>query len=116
MTIRIELPKFSKNKNDIRTAYGTKVFNSDGKEIKDVTSIKMCIDADSILYATLEVAVLGFDNMDNIHALLGTKTLEEIASLHGYEIKIKSHVPLDSYVKHHTKPKGVVEKFYGTND
>lgn len=83
MTIKIVLPQ---DNDDVMCCMGTKVFCGD-TEIHDVTSIKIDINPDLILCAKIEVAISSIENMDNIHALLGTKTLEQIALLHGCKIE-----------------------------
>tara|TARA_R110002096_G_scaffold379758_2_gene573755 strand:- start:4606 stop:4872 length:267 start_codon:yes stop_codon:yes gene_type:complete len=83
VTISIDLPKG----DSAKTGIGTRVFNSSGVEIDDVTSIDISIRPDEIISATLEVHVSDLGDMKNVHALLGTRTLEHIAKLHGYELK-----------------------------
>ena len=79
MTIKIVFPG---DGNGVMTANGTKVFNHKGDEIKDVTNVNISIALDEVVTATIDVAFAA-ENMDNIHAMLGTKTLEEIATAHG---------------------------------
>lgn len=81
MTISIVLPK----PGGLRTGHGTRVFNEDGVEIKEVTRIDMVIESDCIVTAKIDVAINTIEDMDNIHALLGTETLEQIAKIHGCE-------------------------------
>lgn len=81
MTISIKLP------NDLNTGCGTEVFNRDGVKIEDITKININIEADAFVYATVEVAINELSQMDNIHTLLGTKTLEGIALLHGFKLE-----------------------------
>ena len=83
MTIRIELPE----SDGIKTCCGTKVFNQDGREITDITNISINLAPDAILTAVIDVSINDIKHMDNIYALLGAKTLHEIASLHGWELK-----------------------------
>lgn len=85
MTIKISLPKI-KEGNEVKTGIGTKVFNDKGDEVTNVTSVDIHVSGDSIITATMDIAVGSIDEMDNIHALLGTETLEQIAALHGYEL------------------------------
>ena len=79
MTISIKLPESNK-------ALGTRVFNSNGVEITDVKSIDVKFRVDDAITATLEVFVHDLGDMENVHALLGTKTLEHIVKLHGYKL------------------------------
>lgn len=90
MTIKIQLPEIPvKNTGVQQVAAGwqAKVFSEDGAEIKDITSIDISIRLDEIVTATIDVYINKIENMDNVHALLGTKTLHDIAKLHGYELK-----------------------------
>ena len=80
MTIRIKTPEDG-------TTNGTTVFNSDGVEIKGVTSIDIAVRLNSLVAATLEIEMIQSVDMENIHALLGTETLECIAKLHGYKLR-----------------------------
>jgi hypothetical protein len=68
----------------------TKVFNDSGSEISNITEINLNISPDKIVTATVEVSVDSSSELDNIHALLGTETLKQIADLHGYEL-VKKH-------------------------
>jgi hypothetical protein len=86
MTITIVLPEGE----GVKVGTGTTVFNHKGDEIKNITNIKLEIGLDLIVYARVEIAVGSIENMDNIHALLGTETLEQIAGLHGFKM-----VPID---------------------
>jgi hypothetical protein len=63
--------------------WGTQVFNDHGQEITGITKINISIALDEIVTATVDVAVSADTGLDNIHALLGTKTLSDILELHG---------------------------------
>lgn len=82
MTISIELPEG----DGLRVGRGTKVFNSDGVEIEGVCDIEISLPIDGAITAKVTVAIDKIENMNNIHALLGTKTLEDVAKIHGCEI------------------------------
>ena len=71
----------------LAAGWQTKVFSEDGVEIKDITSINISIQPDEIISATIDVSINKIENMDNIHVMLGTKTLHDIAKLHGWELK-----------------------------
>ncbi len=86
MGIKIVLPN-SSGDCGITAGYGTKVYNDEGQEIDDITAIDIRIRPDSVVEATVEVAVNNKQEMDNVHALLGTKTLEDILKLHGLEVR-----------------------------
>jgi len=79
MGIKITLPKG----DDLITGAGTKVFNNKNQEISDITNIDINIDAKCFVTAKVDVYIESIEGMDNIHALLGTKTLQDIAELHG---------------------------------
>lgn len=85
MTISIELIQ-----DGLQTGLGTKVFNDKGDEIKNITSINISIQPDDVVMATVEVAIGSLDGMGDIHAMLGTETLKQIASLHGYDLVSRS--------------------------
>jgi len=87
MTISIILPK---TKSGVVTGAGTKVFNDSGSEINNITGISLNIAVNDFVTATIEVNVNSCSELDNIHALLGTETLRQIADLHGYEL-VKKH-------------------------
>ncbi len=97
MTIKIELKK--EGSSGICSGRSTRVFNDKGSEIKNITSINILIDPNAIVTATVDVRVSSLTEMENIHALLGTKTLHDIAKLHNYELKrigvIGSHTELN---------------------
>ena len=82
MTIKIQLPEC----DGIKLGSPTRVFTDDGIEITDITSINVSILPDCFVTATIDVCVNSIEDMDNIHALLGTKTLECIAEMHGYKM------------------------------
>ena len=86
MTIKIKLLQ----DDCAQSSIGTRVYNQDGKEIEDVTGLKVGFPFGGRVTATIEVCVADIVNMDNIHALLGTSTLEQIATLHG---KVMSDAP-----------------------
>lgn len=87
MTIKIILPEGDKP----RTPIGTKVVNDTGAEIRNITRIELDLSLDNVISARIDVNVSSIENMDNVLALLGVDTLEDIASLHGYKM-----VPLDN--------------------
>jgi hypothetical protein len=82
MTIKIVLPE----SEGVRTCIGTKIFNDEGCEITNIERIRLDLNPDSFITAVVDVCVSSIDNMDNIHALLGTETLEQIADLHGFKL------------------------------
>ncbi len=90
MTISIKLPEQPEYTGGVREMIGghsTKVFNEDGTEINHITAIDISIRPDEIVTATVEVAVDSRDDMENIHALLGTTTLHQIAAMHGFRLE-----------------------------
>lgn len=109
MTIKIVLPKPKDIGpscfNMAQTGVGTGIFNHEGQEIKNISSLDMHISPDAIITATIEVAVSGLSEMDNIHALLGSKTLKEIADLHGYDLVPKPIVSIkDGETRYNSLP------------
>ena len=66
------------------TATGTTVLNHDGEHIQGVTSIKMDIQAGSMVYATMKL-VAQFDEM-NAYLLLDEETLRRSAEKLGYRL------------------------------
>lgn len=82
MTIKIQLP----NNDEIKCGWKAKVFSSTGDEIVDITSIDIRIRPDEIVAATIEISVSELESMDNVHAMLGTETLKDIARLHGFDL------------------------------
>ena len=82
MTISIKLLQ-----NDTQSGVGTRVFNDKGSEIKNITSIDIRIAPEEIITATVEVAIGDIKDMDNIKALLGVQTLQQIAALHGFRLE-----------------------------
>ena len=89
MTIKIVLPKPTSDKDGVVAGWGTKVFNDKDSEIKNITGINLKIMPDEIVSATIDVAVSSNTDLSNIHALLGTNTMKEIADLHGYDLTLK---------------------------
>lgn len=79
MGVKIELPKC----DGAKTGVGTKVYSDSGSEITGISSIDISIKPDCFITAVIDVELNSVDNMDNIHALLGTNTLDQIAELHG---------------------------------
>jgi len=61
---------------------GTRVYTSQGCEVHNITSININYSLNEVVTATVEVALDTSEDMGNIHALLGTQTLEQIAKLH----------------------------------
>ncbi len=86
MTISIKLPK-NTNEDNVAVGCHTKVFNDKGDEIENIMSINISIEPDNIVKATVEVCVDSRSDMENIHALLGTKTLHQIAAMHGFTLE-----------------------------
>lgn len=84
MAISIVLPEPS----EARTSKGTRYYNQNGAEIEDVTKATVFIESDSYIYAKVEVCLGKLDYMDNIHALLGTETLQEIGKLHSANMNL----------------------------
>ena len=87
MTISIKLPR---SKQDMEgtgdrpiVGNGTQIFNDKGDEITGIREIDISIRLGAIVTATVEVMVSCDSDMDNIHALLGTKTLADVLKLHG---------------------------------
>lgn len=102
MTISIVLPEG----DGLKVGRGTKVLNSDGVEIEAVCCIEISLPLDDVITAKVTVAIDKIENMNNIHALLGTKTLEDIAKLHGCEFKpininTVQHWPIESKLPHY---------------
>lgn len=85
MTVKIILPEVAGES----TGVGTRVFNDRGDEISGVSSINISIEPESIVTATMEVYVGSIECMEGVHALLGTETLQQIATMHGYELTPK---------------------------
>lgn len=85
MSITIEfLEKTEINGGDCVLGHRTVVKNAEtGEVIKGVTNVQIDISPNEIVTATMEVFVSSKSDMKNIHALLGTKTLEEVLKLHG---------------------------------
>lgn len=82
MTVKIQLP----NNDEIKCGWKAKVFSSTGDEITDITSIDIRIRPDEIVTATIDISVSELESMDNVHAMLGTETLKDIAMLHGFSL------------------------------
>lgn len=61
MTIKIVFPKAEEGSP--KTTYGTRVFNADGTEIKNIYSISIDSKPDSMLTATIEVAIGDVENL-----------------------------------------------------
>lgn len=85
MTVKIVLPEPS-DKSGIQTSVGTKVFNHEGAEIENITSIDIRIRPNEIIEAKINVYVNSETDLDNVHALLGTETLEQVAAMHSFEL------------------------------
>lgn len=89
MTINIKLPRPEQDMNSISDrpimGFGTQIFNDKGDEITGVRKIDISISPEEIVTATVEVMVNCESDMDNIHALLGTRTLADILKLHGMD-------------------------------
>ncbi len=83
MTISI---KFNED-SGLVTGHGAHVFTESGTEIENITAIDISIRPDEIVTATMEVAVDSRADMENIHALLGTKPLHQIAAMHGFTLE-----------------------------
>jgi hypothetical protein len=77
----------------------TQVFNDKGHEITGITKIDISIGLNEIVTATVEVMVSCDSDMDNVHALLGTKTLADVLRLHGIDNEIIDDQRLGD--KHH---------------
>ena len=65
---------------------GTKIYAANGDEISGVTGLNIHTDIGDNVTATVDVLIDDVSGMDNIHALLGTETLDQIASMHGYKL------------------------------
>lgn len=83
MTVTIKLPSPD---GGVTSTTGTRVFNHEGREITEITRIRVDWGVDECAYATIDVAVNGGTTLDNVHALLGTETLEQVAEMHGYRL------------------------------
>jgi len=104
MPINIKLPDKGE---DITTVIGTRVTTTDGTEIEGVTRIRIDWTADMIAEATIDVDVMPGMTLENVHALLSTETLEQIAEMHGYDLVEKpliSNTPIDTGITHKRKP------------
>jgi hypothetical protein len=84
MTIKIVLPK--SEKGQATPVIGTKIYTENGSEINGFIGINIHTDIGDNVTATIDVVVDDIKGMDNVHALLGTKTLEQIAALHGFAL------------------------------
>lgn len=80
------MKKISESIHSVPTGNDVKVFNGKGDEIDGVISIDVNMSVNSIITATMDVHVGSIERMDDIHALLGTETLDQIAELHGYKM------------------------------
>ena len=85
MSITIKLPETTKG-GDCILGLGTKVFTDKGEEVEGITSINVNIETGSIVTATVNVSLTAAEDMKNIHALLGTDTLEQVAEMHGMKL------------------------------
>ena len=88
MTVTIKLPKGERGQPV--AGHYTKVFAHNGSEITGVSHIAIDIRPDEVVQATVDVHLDSNSTLDNVHALLGTETLEQIAKMHGYRL-----VPID---------------------
>lgn len=59
MSVKIVFPN---HKGKIGTTTGTKVFLESGEELKDVYSVRMLVEPNDIIRASIEVAVSGVEN------------------------------------------------------
>ena len=69
---------------DLGVSDGTKVFSSDGNEIKGVSKITVTIAPNDFVRAEVEVCVADFDAM--ALPLLGLDTLKASAAHHGFRL------------------------------
>jgi len=81
MGVKIQLPQGG---NSVGAA--TRVFNDSGSEITDIDAISINIIKDKIVQAEFTIDVHEIEQMENIHALLSTVTIEQIALLHGFSL------------------------------
>jgi len=81
MGVKIVLPQGGNS-----VGAGTRIFNDSGSEISGISKIKISIEPDEIVQAEFTVDIHAMEQMDNIHALLSTATIEQVALLHGYEL------------------------------
>lgn len=73
MTIKIVLPEHE----GVKAGHGTRVFTSCGSEIENITRIEVDILPDSIVEATLTVAVESVENFEGIEGVVVLDSLFE---------------------------------------
>ena len=99
MTVKIVLPE--SEEGQATPVIGTKIYAENGQEVKDVFGLDIHTEIGGDVTATIDVLIESIAGMNNVHALLGTKTLEQIAELHGLGLTTKSTVSLsDGIVSH----------------
>jgi hypothetical protein len=82
MTIKIVLPEGE----GVKSCHGTKVFTSDGVEIKNITRIQLDLRADSFLEAIITVAVGEIVGLDGVLPTLSRETHDQLEAL-GYKVE-----------------------------
>lgn len=83
MTVTIKVPE---SISGITPTTGTKVITEDGRELQEVTRVRIDWGVGQVAEATIDIAVTPGMTLDGVHMALGTETLEQIASMHGYEL------------------------------
>jgi hypothetical protein len=82
MTIKIVLPEGG----EARSSMGTRVFTSDGSEIKGVTRIQLDLRAGDYIEATITVAVGEVFGLDGVVPTLSRETHDQLEAL-GYKVE-----------------------------
>lgn len=83
MTVTIKLPD---GKQGITPVHGTRVYTETGAKVQDISRIRLDWQADQVAEATFDIALKPGTTLENVHVLLGTETLEQIAEMHGYTL------------------------------
>ena len=84
MTVKIVLPE--SEEGQATPVIGTKIYAENGQEVKGVLGLDIHTEIGGNVTATIDVLIEDISGMDNVHALLGTETLEQIAELHGFAL------------------------------
>lgn len=90
--ITIITPKRDPDDHGVRTAMGTRVFLRDGTEITDIARMDLHFDFDSILSATIDIAIEQIENIE-AHPFLGLETVRKAAKRYGFELVAKELPP-----------------------
>lgn len=80
MSIRVDLSQSD------GVGFGVRVFNEDGGEIDDVMEMDIRIAPNELITAKMEVMVHPDSDLSGLLAVLGFKSLKELAASQGYNL------------------------------